>query len=99
MGIVQLRTIKTKTTFGANIDVMRWTRYVGNIRVHQGHIVCNPVVDHHIRKEVILYEYSLESNRRLDFREYAAHIEICKQRINEFIRQSTRKETDDYEDK
>lgn len=95
MGTVQLKTIKTKTMFGANIDVMRRTHYVGNIRVHHGHIVCNPVVDYKIRKEIILYEYTWDSGKKLDYKEYIGHIDKCKESINEFIKQNKRKETKD----
>ena len=85
-----LRFIKTKTEFGMNIDVMHNTLYVGNIRVHKGQIICNPVVNHFINKEIILYEFGWTSGARLPKDEYFAHLEICKDRIREFIKSNKR---------
>ena len=90
-----LKFIKTKTRFGVNIDVMRNTSYVGNIRVHRGQIICNPVVNHCIRKEIILYEYTWESGERLPKEEYYKHIDNCKEKLTEFIKSNKRKETKD----
>ena len=90
-----LKFIKTKTQFGLNIDVMRNTSYVGNIRVHHGQIICNPVVNHLINKEIILYEFVWTSGARLLKEEYNEHLEKCKEKIREFIKLNKRKERND----